>query len=116
MEDSKVSELLATVKLDKSISESDLDSLLSNFIRQASDMVCLFVGADELPSQLEVIVIRITEAHYVQSANDADGTKSYSEEKATWLFQDNELDPYIPLLERYLANQATGSKGCVWSW
>lgn len=116
MKDTKVSELLATVKLDKNIDGDDLDKLLSNFIKQASDMVCLFVGADDLPSQLEVVVIRITEAHYVQSVNDADGTKSYSEEGASWSFQDNELNPYIPLLERYLANQTTGSKGRVWSW
>lgn len=116
MEDAKVKELLTTVKLDKNISGNDLDNLLSNFIKQASDMVCLYVGADDLPAQLEVIVIRVTEAHYVQSANDADGTKAYSEEGASWSFQDNELDPYIPLLERYLANKTTGSKGCVWSW
>lgn len=116
MKDVKVQELLTTIKLDKGIEGNDLDQLLSNFIKQASDMVCLFVGVDDLPQQLEVIVIRITEAHYVQSMTDADGTKSYSEEGASWAFQDNELDPYIPLLERYLANQTTGSKGRVWSW
>ena len=116
MEDTKVNELLTTVKLDKNIQGNDLDLLLSNFIKQASEMVCLYVGKDDLPTQLEVVVIRITEAHYVQSINDADGTKSYSEEGASWSFQDNELTPFIPLLERYLANQETGSKGVVWSW
>ncbi len=116
MEGTKIQGLLTTIKLDKGIEGNDLDQLLSNFIKQAGDMVCLFVGADDLPQQLEVIVIRITEAHYVQSMTDADGTKSYSEEGASWAFQDNELDPYIPLLERYLANQNTGSKGGVWSW
>lgn len=116
MEDTKINELLTTVKQDKSIKGNDLDNVLSNFIKQASDMVCLFVGEDDLPTQLEVIVIRITEAHYVQSMNDTDGTKSYSEEGASWAFQDNELNPYIPLLERYLANQNKGSKGGVWSW
>lgn len=116
MTDNKVEELLTTIKLDKNVKGNDLDQLLGNFIKQASDMVCLFVGADSLPQQLEVIVIRITEAHYVQSMTDADGTKSYSEEGASWVFQDNELEPYIPLLERYLANQNTGSKGGAWSW
>ncbi len=116
MTDDKVKEILTTVKTDKSIKETDLDEVLSNYIKQASDMVCLFVGEDDLPKQLEVIVVRITEAHYVQSMNDADGTKSYSEEGASWSFQDNELNPYIPLLERYLANQNSGSKGGVWSW
>lgn len=116
MTDDKVKEILTTVKTDKSIKETDLDEVLSNYIKQASDMVCLFVGEDDLPKQLEVIVVRITEAHYVQSMNDADGTKSYSEEGASWSFQDNELNPYIPLLERYLANQNSGSKGGAWSW
>lgn len=116
MTDDKVKEILTTVKTDKSIKETDLDDVLSNYIKQASDMVCLFVGEDDLPKQLEVIVVRITEAHYVQSMNDADGTKSYSEEGASWSFQDNELNPYLPLLERYLANQNKGSKGGVWSW
>ncbi|HJA23209.1 MAG TPA: phage head-tail connector protein [Candidatus Limosilactobacillus intestinavium] len=116
MEDAKVNELLTTVKLDKGIKDNSLDVQLSNFIKQASDMVCLYVGQDDLPTQLEVVVIRITEAHYVQSLNDADGAKTYSEEGASWSFQDNELNPFIPLLERYLANQNTGSKGGVWTW
>lgn len=110
-------QLLTIVKLDKGIKDNQLDLVLSNFIKQATDMVCLYVGEEELPSQLETIVVRITEAHYVQTMNDADGTKSYSEEGASWSFQDNELNPFIPLLEKYLANRDTqGTKGCVWSW
>lgn len=117
MNDAKVNDLLTTVKLDKNIKEDSLDILLSNFIKQAGDMICLYVGEDDLPSQLEVIVIRITEAHYVQSTTDADGTKSYSEEGASWSFQDNELDPYMTLLNRYIANRdGESAKGCVWSW
>lgn len=117
MNDAKVNDLLTTVKLDKNIKEDGLDILLSNFIKQAGDMICLYVGEDDLPSQLEVIVIRITEAHYVQSTTDADGTKSYSEEGASWSFQDNELDPYMTLLNRYIANRdGESAKGCVWSW
>lgn len=116
MEDAKVNELLTTVKLDKGIKDNSLDVQLSNFIKQASDMVCLYVGQDELPTQLEVVVIRITEAHYVQSLNDADGAKTYSEEGASWSFQDNELNPFIPLLERYIDSQRSGSKGGVWTW
>lgn len=109
-------QLLETVKVDKGITDYSLDGVLTNFIEQASDMVCLYVGEDTLPEVLKVVVIRITEAHYVQSMTDADGAKTYSEEGASWSFQDNELEPYIPLLERYLANQNTGSKGGVWSW
>lgn len=109
-------QLLKTVKVDKGITDDNLDEILTNFIEQASGMVCLYVGEDTLPEVLKVVVIRITEAHYVQSMTDADGAKTYSEEGASWSFQDNELEPYIPLLERYLANQSTGSKGRVWSW
>lgn len=109
-------QLLETVKVDKGITDDSLDGILTNFIEQASNMVCLYVGEDTLPVVLKVVVIRITEAHYVQSMTDADGAKTYSEEGASWSFQDNELEPYIPLLERYLANQNTGSKGGVWSW
>lgn len=108
--------LVATVKTDKGITDNTLDQQLSNYIKQASDMVCLFVGTDTLPTMLETIVIRMAEAHYVQTMTDADGTKSYSEEGASWSFQDNEMDPFIPILERYLANQNKGSKGGAWSW
>lgn len=111
-----IKELVATVKTDKGIEDSALDQQLSNYIKQASDMVCLFVGTDTLPTMLETIVIRMAEAHYVQTMTDADGTKSYSEEGASWSFQDNEMDPFIPILERYLANQNKGSKGGAWSW
>lgn len=110
-------ELLSTVKTDKGIKDNSLDDVLTNFIQQASDMVCLYVGEDSLPKQLGVIVIRITEAHYVQTINDADGTKSYSEEGASWSFQDNELDPYMTLLNKYISNRdGSGFKGGAWSW
>ena len=49
MNDAKVNDLLATVKLDKNIKEDGLDTLLSNFIKQAGDMICLYVGEDDLP-------------------------------------------------------------------
>lgn len=110
-------DLLSTVKTDKGIKDDSLDSVLTSFINQASDMVCLYVGEDSLPKQLAVIVVRITEAHYVQAVNDADGTKAYSEEGASWSFQDNELDPYITLLEKYISNRdGSGFKGGAWSW
>ena len=114
---SEVQSILQTVKTDKSIADNTLDDVLTNYIKQAIDMVCLYVGENELPNVLEVIVIRITEAHYVQSSTDADGTKSYSEEGASWSFQDNELDPYMTLLNQYIANRdGKGSGGRVMSW
>lgn len=117
MQSVMVQKLLSTVKTDKGIKDSSLDDVLTNFIEQASDMVCLYVGEDSLPNQLGVIVVRITEAHYVQAVNDADGTKTYSEEGASWSFQDNELDPYITLLEKYISNRdGSGFKGGAWSW
>lgn len=110
-------EILEMVKTDKGITDDTLDKPISNFIKQATDMVCLYIGEDSLPSQLETIVVRMTEAHYVQTFNDADGVKSYSEEGASWSFQDNELDPYMTLLEKYIANRdGQGFKGGVWSW
>lgn len=112
-----VSEILKEVKTDKSIKDTSLDEVLINFIKQASSMVCLYIGEDALPDQLKVIVVRLTEAHYVQSLNDADGAKTYSEEGASWSFNDNELDPYVNLLDRYLSNHhGQGVKGGVWSW
>lgn len=114
---SEVQNLLKTVKMDKGITDDTLNTALTNYIKQASDMVCLYVGEDNLPNQLEVIVIRMAEAHYVQAANDADGAKSYSEEGASWSFQDNELDPYMALLNKYIDNRdSNGSKGRVVSW
>ena len=93
MNNDQIKMLLTSVKLDKGITDDSLDDVLSNFIKQAGDIVCLYVGEDKLPSQLETIVIRITEAHYVQAMNDADGTKTYSEEGASWSFNGTELDP-----------------------
>lgn len=113
----EVQSILDMVKTDKNIDDSSLDKVLNNYIKQASDMVCLYVGEDMLPSVLKVIVVRATEAHYVQSSTDADGTKSYSEEGASWSFQDNELDPYMTLLNQYIANRdGKGSRGRVMSW
>lgn len=115
--DNEIQSILSTVKIDKGIDDASLDGVLINYIKQASDMVCLYVGEDRLPLVLEVIVIRMAEAHYVQSSTDADGTKSYSEEGASWSFQDNELDPYTALLNQYLANRdGKGSRGRVVSW
>lgn len=114
---SEVQSILNTVKTDKGIIDVSLDDVLTNYIKQASDMVCLYVGEDKLPPVLEVIVIRMAEAHYIQSSTDADGTKSYSEEGASWSFQDNELDPYTTLLNQYITNRdGKGSRGRVVSW
>lgn len=113
----EVQSILEIVKTDKGIEGFDYDNVLSNFIKQASDMVCIYVGEDKLPTQLQTIVVRITEAHYIQTVNDADGAKSYSEEGASWSFQDNELDPYMSLLDRYINNRdSNGSRGSVFSW
>lgn len=112
-----IDSLLKIVKADKGIDDGSLDEVLHNYIQQAVDMVCIYVGENQLPTQLETIVVRMTEAHYVQAMADADGTKSYSEEGATWSFHDNELDPFMPLLNKYLDNRDNnGSKGCVYSW
>ena len=117
MEQVEVQSILKAVKTDKNISDNSLDDVLSNYIKQASDMICLYVGEDTLPSQLETIVIRMAEAHMVQTMNDADGAKSYSEEGASWTFNNNELDPYTTLLEKYISNRDGQSfKGRVISW
>lgn len=117
MNNDQIKMLLTSVKLDKGITDDSLDDVLSNFIKQAGDIVCLYVGEDKLPSQLETIVIRITEAHYVQAMNDADGAKTYSEEGASWSFNGTELDPYVTLLEKYIANRdGKGMQGGVYSW
>lgn len=113
----QLSRLLQTVKTDKNITDQDLDNILTSFIQQASDMVCLYVNEDELPSILETIVIQMTEAHYVKSLNDADGTIAYSEEGASWTFSKNDLDPFMDLLEKYLDNQhGNDRRGAVLSW
>ena len=112
-----INEILKTVKIDKGIDDNSLDSVLTKYIKQASDMVCLYVNETDLPTQLETIVARMTEAHYIQTMNDADGAKSYSEEGASWAFNDNEIQPYMALLDKYLDNRDNrGSKGRVWSW
>lgn len=113
----QLSRLLQTVKTDKNITDQDLDNILTSFIQQASDMVCLYVNEDELPNILETIVIQMTEAHYVKSLNDADGTTAYSEEGASWTFSKNDLDPFMDLLEKYLDNQhGNDRRGAVLSW
>ena len=113
----QLSRLLQTVKTDKNITDQDLDNILTSFIQQASDMVCLYLNEDELPSILETIVIQMTEAHYVKSLNDADGTTAYSEEGASWTFSKNDLDPFMDLLEKYLDNQhGNDRRGAVLSW
>lgn len=116
-QENNINEILKAVKIDKGIDDNSLDSVLTNYIKQASDMVCLYVNEDILPKQLGTIVARMTEAHYIQTMNDADGAKTYSEEGASWSFSDNEMQPYMVLLDKYLDNRDNqGSKGRVWSW
>ena len=117
MYETQLTRLLEAIKVDKDIKDESLDLILKNFIGQAASLVSLYVGEDTLPPQLEVVVIRMTEAHYVQAMSDADGVKAYSEEGASWSFNDSEMQPYLSLLERYIDNRdGRGSKGGVWSW
>ena len=53
---SEVQSILNTVKIDKGIADASLDDVLTNYIKQATDMVCLYVGEDKLPTDRKSVV------------------------------------------------------------
>ena len=117
MKDELVLKLLGIVKKDNFIDDNTLDDVLMNYLKQAGDMVCLYIAETELPSTLETVVVRMAENHYIQTMNDADGDKSYTEEGASWTFNDNDLTPFISLLEKYLDSKNDNyHRGELMSW
>lgn len=56
MSENQTAEILKAVKLDKGLTDDSLDEVISNFIKQAIDMVCLYVGEDTLPADRKSVV------------------------------------------------------------
>ena len=59
MKDELVLKLLEIVKKDKFIDDNTLDDVLMNYLKQAGDMVCLYIAENELPNTLELSLIHI---------------------------------------------------------
>lgn len=94
--------ILNDFKALKGIEDTKLDARLNIYIRQAIQEVELYIGQDSLPTILSGVITQMAEAKFVKSGSE--GTTSSSEEGLSYSFNENDLKPFLPVLNRYLDN------------
>jgi hypothetical protein len=96
--------VLLIIKTYLGIEDSLQDSLLTQIITDASRRVNNYIGASELPVELEWIVQELSVIRFNKIGSE--GMKSESEEGKSLTFKENVFDDYIPELDKYLESQS----------
>ena len=76
------------------------DDMLNEFIRNFVQMVNLYVGTEELPIELDFIVVECTVARYLRRGAEGFASESLGEISISY---EDIITPYIPYLETYKA-------------
>lgn len=79
---------------------SDRDELITEIIRLSAMPVLLYVKQEQIPTELEWIVVELSIARYNRL-----GAEGYTEEKNDNIqnrYEDNAMDKYIPFLDAWV--------------
>ncbi len=100
---------LDNIKVLLSLTEDDSqDEILSVLLLNASKMVCVFLGVEDLPKTLEFVVEDMTIAKYRKLG--AEGIKQEKIDVLSTTYVTNDLDPYKAILIQYKDNNSLGGK------
>lgn len=91
--------MLERIKLKLSIKNNDDDALLSMLLEDASNLICLYIGQDVLPSKLNWIVEEIAIKRFRKIGSE--GLKAESIDVIKSDFESNPLSEYRLILEEY---------------
>ena len=102
-EETKIEDsILNDFKFLKHIKDNSMDNIFKIYIRQATQEVELYIGQDTLPNILSGVITQMAEAKFTKAGSE--GTTSSSEEGLSYSFNDNDLKPFFPVLNRYIDN------------
>ena len=92
--------LLDRIKLMLSIADNDRDALLTEIVRLSAMPVLLYIKQDNIPPELEWIVVELSVARYNRI-----GAEGFTEEKSDNIqnkYESNVLDKYLSYLDAWV--------------
>lgn len=108
-QDNKITQkVLTNLKIVNDLEDDDSRVKKINvYIENAMDEIKLYVGVDEIDSELAVIVQKMAQNAITQESFE--GTKSASEEGLSLTFHDTDLDQVKGMLDKYVDNLKSNS-------
>lgn len=91
--------MLERIKLKLSIKNNEDDALLSMLLEDASNLICLYIGQDTLPSKLNWIAEEVAIKRFRKIGSE--GLKAESIDVIKSDFESNPLSEYRLILEEY---------------
>lgn len=98
-------ELLNRIKAIIGVSDDSKDVVLNELLINQTQSILVYIGVALLPIELEFIVIDTTIARFNRLGSE--GLKSENIDVIGMSFQEDLLEPYISLLDKYIQSNAT---------
>ncbi len=100
---------LDNIKVLLSLTEDDSqDEILAILLLNASRMICVYLGIDELPSTLDFVAEDMAIVKYRKLG--AEGIKQEKIDVLSTTYVTNDLEPYKAILNQYKDNNSLGGK------
>lgn len=107
-------EILSNVKLMLGLAEdTERDDLLNLIIEGASKRLLAYLptGTDEVPSELEYIVLELAIARFNRIGNE--NMSSYTQEGESMSFNSDDMAPYLKDIQSWCERQESNIEGVV---
>lgn len=104
-------ELRENIKTLIGIQDNSQDALLNLIIDSISSRLCILLGADAVPFELEHIVEEVCVIRFNRIGSE--GANSHTVEGESVTFNDNDFAAYMPEIKAYKENNAEVKKGKV---
>ena len=88
--------------------DNSQDEILAILLNNASRMICVYLGMEELPTTLEFVAEDMAVMKYRKLG--AEGVKQEKIDVLSTTYVVNDLDPYKAILNQYKDNNSLGGK------
>lgn len=103
--------MLNSIKTLLGLSGEEKDELIKTLIEITSARLCVLAETEEVPKQLEHVVVEVTVSRYNRIGSE--GLASHSVEGETMSWSDNDFAQFLCEIEIYTASQESPGKGKV---
>lgn len=103
--------MLNRIKTLLGITGEEQDNLLKEIIAIISSRICMIISEEEVPEELEYIVVEASVTRFNRIASE--GTQTHTVEGESWTWSQDELAPYRSDLQDWMNAQGDKKKGRV---